>query len=460
MEKKPGRISMTRRIAAEIEQEIATGTLVPGQRLPGVRELAAKYAVSIAVSLGAYRWLEKKHLVLRRPRSGTFVAERPGMTEERRTFFSWDGVLSAAQAQELATRVSSGFEIMNYWGSQYYCVPGYIDWVDSLLSGAESRAGIIPLDEGMFPALMKQGLLLPLDEIWRKVGVPAAEFESSLLRAFRWEGRLYALPLSFSPLVLLYNRRIFEKSGVTEPVPEWSWEELLAHADRLTRIERGKIACYGLGILTDLNVWSTFILQNDGEVFDSNGNCVIDSDEAYEALNFLSRLRQRPGVCHHHFGDSRSALVDLLACGRTAMVIGNGIDYATLEQRMPQGDWGVIPLPGRRNRRGGFGVHGLGISRNCQDPEEMFRLVAQIFEPKFYRDYCRRTCVTPAWGFERYGVDDSLRQIARTGRILWLATSSKAASALNSTVGASFLHRVAFTREKCRELCAEIDAQL
>ncbi len=47
-----------------------------GQKLPSVRDIAAHNGVSIATAVQAFRWLEERHLVTARPRSGYFVTPR------------------------------------------------------------------------------------------------------------------------------------------------------------------------------------------------------------------------------------------------------------------------------------------------------------------------------------------------------------------------------------------------
>lgn len=47
-----------------------------GQRLPSVRELAQLHGVSLSTAVQALRWLEERHLVTAKPKSGYFVAPR------------------------------------------------------------------------------------------------------------------------------------------------------------------------------------------------------------------------------------------------------------------------------------------------------------------------------------------------------------------------------------------------
>ncbi|MFM0380001.1 PLP-dependent aminotransferase family protein [Paraburkholderia strydomiana] len=68
-------------VAAEFENLIANGTLAPGVRLPSVRQTSSSYRVSASTVFQAYYILERRGLVVARPRSGYFVQSRPAPTE-------------------------------------------------------------------------------------------------------------------------------------------------------------------------------------------------------------------------------------------------------------------------------------------------------------------------------------------------------------------------------------------
>lgn len=67
-------MSLYQRLADDVEQMIHAGTLQPGDRLPSVRALRSRRAVSQATVLQAYALLEARGVIHSRPRSGYFVA--------------------------------------------------------------------------------------------------------------------------------------------------------------------------------------------------------------------------------------------------------------------------------------------------------------------------------------------------------------------------------------------------
>ncbi len=65
-------------LAREIEQQIAAGVLRPGDRLPSVRQTCSSRGLSPSTVFQAYYLLESRGVVRAVPRSGYFVAARPG----------------------------------------------------------------------------------------------------------------------------------------------------------------------------------------------------------------------------------------------------------------------------------------------------------------------------------------------------------------------------------------------
>ncbi|GLS38505.1 GntR family transcriptional regulator [Mesorhizobium tianshanense] len=86
-------------VAESLATPIRAGTLVRGERIPSVRELARSRDVSVGTVLQAYRILEDAHLIEARPRSGYFVAARPPRLPEPET--------SNPPADSMAVDVSS-----------------------------------------------------------------------------------------------------------------------------------------------------------------------------------------------------------------------------------------------------------------------------------------------------------------------------------------------------------------
>src|SRR5215470_2034314 len=71
---KTGESHLYQAVARELAQAIDVGTLKVGDRLPSTRKISARYGVSMATAVQAFRDLENRRLIEARPRSGFFVA--------------------------------------------------------------------------------------------------------------------------------------------------------------------------------------------------------------------------------------------------------------------------------------------------------------------------------------------------------------------------------------------------
>jgi GntR family transcriptional regulator len=68
-------VPITRQIADQIRSHAASGTLVPGDRLPSVRQLSRELLVNQNTILRVYERLTAEGLLERRQGDGTFVAQ-------------------------------------------------------------------------------------------------------------------------------------------------------------------------------------------------------------------------------------------------------------------------------------------------------------------------------------------------------------------------------------------------
>src|SRR5262249_55565496 len=62
---------------------------------------------------------------------------------------------------------------------------------------------------------------------------------SAAMQAFTYSGKQYALPESFSTVVLLYNKALFDAAGVGYPKASWTWADETAAAQKLTNKAKG-----------------------------------------------------------------------------------------------------------------------------------------------------------------------------------------------------------------------------
>jgi multiple sugar transport system substrate-binding protein len=168
---------------------------------------------------------------------------------------------------------------------------------------------------------------------------------------------VYAIPNDFTPMVMYYNKRLFDRAGVSYPKAGWSFEEFRKTARVLTVPGEQ----YGFSFANWMPGWIMWLWNNGGDVIDPTlprASGVLDSPQNVETLSFLRDVikvdRSAPSL-----GEAASMGVDLFANGQAAMTVSGHwalIGYANAPKG-PDGkpaitwdDLGVVEMPSQIGR--------------------------------------------------------------------------------------------------------------
>jgi multiple sugar transport system substrate-binding protein len=193
------------------------------------------------------------------------------------------------------------------------------------------------------------------------------DFYPELLAACRYDGRQMLLPRWFNVALLYYNRKLFDEAGEPYPAADWTWDDYLAAAQRLTRKgPDGTIKIWGSSITTGWwGEWLIYVRQAGGQLFaDDMHRCLLDSPQAIAGMRFYydkihtHRVAPRPG-----FGPDQGFM-----SGRIAMELGGHTGNWIIYNQLPALDWDIQILPkGPVTRRGGeVAIDSFGISRDSR----------------------------------------------------------------------------------------------
>jgi multiple sugar transport system substrate-binding protein len=67
----------------------------------------------------------------------------------------------------------------------------------------------------------------------------ASAYSPRVFEAFQHDGKQYGLPVSFSNVVLFYNKDLFDKAGLDYPTADWTWEDEQKAAEAITDKDAG-----------------------------------------------------------------------------------------------------------------------------------------------------------------------------------------------------------------------------
>lgn len=143
-------------------------------------------------------------------------------------------------------------------------------------------------------------------------------------------GTTYLLTKDFSPLVLYYNKQLFDAAGVAYPSNDWTWDDFLTTAQALTVTDSsGAITQWGVQLpdgwgdaYWSRGIWP-IIYQNGGDVISPDGTKAsgyLDSDATVQALEWYKDLFLTHKVAPTKADVDALAGADLFATGKVAML--------------------------------------------------------------------------------------------------------------------------------------------
>ena len=220
--------------------------------------------------------------------------------------------------------------------------------------------------------------LLPLNDLIQAEKLDlVGRFGERAARSYDREGKTWALPDRNGPMVLYYNKDLFDKDGVAYPTADWRWPDFLAAAQKLTVREGGRTMRYGFAAGDWWPWWMVFMLQNGGRILDDAGKPVINSPENVKAMQFYADLvhKHRVAPSKRDYETLKVGNPDqLFAQGNAAMIMTGFWNIASLKDA-PQVRWGIAPLFRNTKQATISFQSGLAITKSSKRPELAFKVL-------------------------------------------------------------------------------------
>jgi multiple sugar transport system substrate-binding protein len=247
-------------------------------------------------------------------------------------------------------------------------------------------------DASTFARLVDSGYVLDMREC--QALVPEFNFDRffpSVLAIHQREadGPVYGVPNGFTPMMIYYNTQSFERAGVEPPTGDWTWDEFVETAQRLTLDSEGRnrldpdfdannVVQWGFRVRNFSFEWIYRVWENGGDVISPDGTTAsgyLDSPESIAAITWLRDIVTEQGAA-----PPTTTYNDMLASAGFLDVFLRG-DVAMFDR----GHWELVGLKSNALYEPGiFGV--VGQPSNTDDAtvlyESGFIIRADIPEEK------------------------------------------------------------------------------
>ncbi len=244
-----------------------------------------------------------------------------------------------------------------------------------------------------------RGVLRPLDDLLSKeTAISRRTFPKVLVDTFTLNGRLYAIPKDHGgTAVIWYNIDLFNEAGVPTPWPQWTWDDFLSMAKKLTRDVNGDGEIDQWGTATLLSRMSAFfhergsmIIRNfGGDTYtDDFKHTMIDHPQSIAAIQYLADL-----VNVHRVTPPPEKLTGVGDPFRAVKVAMTGLQHAGLGffiryEKSPISDYGIEWLPrGPGGQWQTAGATGFAIPVASRHPDKVWEFIKWAVSPEVQRRF-------------------------------------------------------------------------
>jgi ABC-type glycerol-3-phosphate transport system substrate-binding protein len=228
------------------------------------------------------------------------------------------------------------------------------------------------------PRLAVKNAVEPLNQWFAKGdGATLAPYFKQVVQALRYappyeqvptaQQDIWAYPIHFSTDVLFYNQAMFDEAGLAYPNDNWTWQDMVEAARKLTKKDgAGRTVQFGM-FQPDP---TTTIVSNDGAIFnDAYTECLIANPRAVEAITELRNLRFVYKVAPDPAQIQGTSSMQMFKLGQLAMLPGRtymAVDF----NKIKEFTYNAALMPGMRRPAERLAVGGMAMSRQISPKQK------------------------------------------------------------------------------------------
>lgn len=219
------------------------------------------------------------------------------------------------------------------------------------------------------------GMLMDLTDILDGDTANRSNFPDYVVNDFEVDGKDYGIPKDIGTMGLFYNKDLFDAAGVDYPTNDWTWDDMMAAAEKLTDSSNG---IYGLNADNNgQNFYWNLIWQNGGEIWDEDANqCLFDSPATEEAMEYAVSFVEK-GYSPTPADFANLSADEYFESGKSAMTFA-GSWMLTEYQNVDGLNFGVAELPKGKEKASIASGMAFSVSANTKYPEEAKSVVEYL----------------------------------------------------------------------------------
>ena len=248
-----------------------------------------------------------------------------------------------------------------------------------LLFASNTAPDVIFINNQYLPVYANAGLL---EELHASNG-----FYPKSLEALSLNGKLYAIPRDVSNLVIYYNKNIFDKKHIPYPSANWTFDDFLKTAQKLTDQNT-----FGISFEEDPLFYLPYLMSNGGGFLPDE----INKPESQNALNFYADLRNKYHVAPLKSESASATMAQLFLQERLGMYL-SGRWMVPKFREEAKFDWDIAQFPkGTKGSIVPLDASGWAVSKSSKHKQEALKLVNFLSSKESSEKFTESGLIVPA----------------------------------------------------------------
>jgi multiple sugar transport system substrate-binding protein len=183
--------------------------------------------------------------------------------------------------------------------------------------------------------------VVDLTQVVKRSGVNWNDFYVGERDVATVNGKVIGIPALVDNLAVVYNKKLFAQAGLQPPSANWTWDDFVADAQKLTNASKKQ---YGTAYVTPGTEdtvwhWEALLWEAGGQILNSgNTKAAFNSPAGLTSLNTLKTLAASKSM---YFDPTDQAYENVFNSGKIGMLVTGPWDLSTF----PNVQYGVQVMP-------------------------------------------------------------------------------------------------------------------
>ncbi len=213
------------------------------------------------------------------------------------------------------------------------------------------------------------------------------KFYEKSLKSLSSGGKLYAVPRDVSNLVIFYNKDLFDKYNVPYPKKDWTFNEFLVTAQKLTH----RPEVFGVSFEDEPLFYLPYLTSMGVDDFSDFNN-----EKMQKGLRFYADLRNKYHAAPKKEESASATMAQMFLQGRLGMHL-SGRWLVSKYRQEAKFDWDVVEFPkGEKGSVVPLDSSGWAVAKSSKHKQESVRLIKYLSSKESLEKFTQSGLIVPA----------------------------------------------------------------